>query len=1053
MIAALHKYVEQLRREHQTNIAGEHAYRPALKELLESVNTDNQLTAVNDPERTKVGAPDFILMRDKLPMAYVEAKDIGIQLDKVEDDEQMRRYKSAFHSLILTDYLEFRWYVGGEKKRTVQIGALVGGKLRFDETQYENAAALLRDFVREGLPTVESASELAGRMADMTGDIRVLIERSLPDSDQLKTLQAAFQATLIPDLTAAQFADMVAQTLAYGLFAARFNTAGAFTRKGVSEDIPRTNPFLRKLFAGLLQEMDTRVDWMIDTLVRVLNHVDTGIILRDFGRATRQQDPVLHFYETFLARYDPKLREQRGVYYTPEPVVGWIVRSVDGLLRSRFKRPDGLADKHALILDPAVGTATFLYAAIKHIYKTTFAGQEGAWRAYVSQSLLPRVFGFELLIAPYAVAHMKIGVMLKETGYTFNAHERLNIFLTNTLEEKILVEQPHMGFNQFIAEEANAAEAVKRDKPIMVVMGNPPYSGHSENNSAWIAKLIRDYYQIDGQPLGERNSKWLQDDYVKFIRFGEWRISQTGEGVLAFVTNHGYLDNPTFRGMRRHLLDTFSDIYILDLHGSSKRKERAPDGGKDENVFDIQQGVAIGVFIKKPPPEDATLRHPAPSGTEERRLATIHHADLWGSRADKYTALDATDLESTHWTSFTPQAPYYMFTPQNADLRAEYERGWMVTDIFPVNVLGFQTHRDHFAVSFDRATLIQRIDDLRNRTLSDEDIRRRYHLTDNRDWKLQTERTTIQNVEAWEQFATPVAYRPFDERYGYFHNTVMDYPRRELTQHVFQRDNYCLLASRQQASIGYRHCWVAVAPANDCVISTTSREANQVFPVYIYPKLNTKAAVPVYNEYPIGKDGRVPNLNPKFVRECEAKLGMTFVSDGRGDLITTFAPDDVFHYAYAVFHSPSYRARYANLLKIDFPRLPLTTDAVLFRVLCGLGARLVDLHLLRGIARRDLITRYPIDGDNVVGAKHPQYDAKTDRVWINKTQFVEGVDEAAWNFHIGGYQVLEKWLKDRRGRALSDDDLLHYQQIVVALTRTQALMDQIDETIPSFPLA
>ena len=401
----------------------------------------------------------------------------------------------------------------------------------------------------------------------------------------------AFQKTLLPGLDQAKFADMYAQTLAYGLFASRVNYSGDpvnFNLRGAAEDIPRTNPFLRDLFYHSRFDLGSRLTWMVESLVEVLRHSDMDSILAHFGRRTQQTDPVLHFYETFLSAYNPTLRETRGVYYTPEPVVKYIVRSVDHILKTRFDRPRGLADKDTLILDPALGTGTFLYFVIEQI-KERFEGQRGLWKGYVEEHLLPRIFGFELLMAPYTVAHMNLSLQLKDAGYDFKEGERLGIYLTNSLEEGVK-EKYESAFGGFIEEEANAAAEIKRDKPIMVVLGNPPYSGHSANKGEWIGKLVRDYYFVDGKPLGERNPKWLQDDYVKFIRFGQWRIEQTGEGVLAFITNHGYLDNPTFRGMRQQLLQTFSEIYILNLHGNSLKGEVTPEGNADENVFDIRTG-------------------------------------------------------------------------------------------------------------------------------------------------------------------------------------------------------------------------------------------------------------------------------------------------------------------------------------------------------------------------------------------------------------------------------------------------------------------------------
>ena len=625
----------------------------------------------------------------------------------------------------------------------------------------------------------------------------------------------AFRKVLIDSLTIEQFADMYAQTLAYGLFAARCNSNAAFTRQSAAGLLPKTNPFLRKLFHTIAgPDLDERIAWAVDQLTDLLARADRGSILADFGKRSRKEDPVVHFYETFLAAYDPKLRETRGVYYTPEPVVGYIVRSIDTILRRDFKLRDGLAhsgkitikrkapagkgyqavDTHRLqILDPAVGTGTFLYAVIAKI-REHFEGNAGAWPGYVAEHLLPRLFGFELLMAPYAVAHMKLGLELEESGYDFASEQRLGVFLTNSLEEAHELSNLPL-FAVWLSEESRAASNVKRDAPVMVVLGNPPYSGHSANKGPWISRLLRgwdsltqtatwSYFDVDGKPLGERNPKWLNDDYVKFIRFAQWRIEQTGHGVIGFVTNHGYLDNPTFRGMREKLLKTFDDIYIVDLHGNTKKKEVAPDGSKDENVFDIQQGVAIGLFVRRPRTHNNTAS------------TRVFHADIYGLRKDKYAILDAHDVATTSWTQLHPSSPDYYLSPTDDKLRTEYESSWKLTDAMPVNVLGFQTHRDSFAIAFDRAELMSRIHAMRDTTIDDADFADRYSLRDNRDWQLRRARHLLRNDSAWEDHAIEVAYRPFDIRWGYFSHVAMDYPRRELLDHVAKKHNLTLLVPR-----------------------------------------------------------------------------------------------------------------------------------------------------------------------------------------------------------------------------------------------------------------
>jgi predicted helicase len=557
-------------------------------------------------------------------------------------------------------------------------------------------------------------------------------------------------------------------------------------------------------------------------------------------------------------------------------------------------------------------------------------------------------------------------------------------------------------------------------KEFMVVLGNPPYSGASANKGKWARELVQRYYQVDGAPLGEKNPKWLQDDYVKFLAFGQWRIEQTGSGVLGFITNHSYLDNPTFRGMRQSLMNTFTDIYIFNLHGNSKKKEVSPDGGKDENVFDIQQGVTIGIFIKE-------IGKTSP--------ATIHYADLWGKREGKYLVLAETDISLTKWIELEPTSPYYLLVPQDTNLLPEYQNGWKVTDIFPVNVLGFQTHRDEFAIDFEEKEVRSRIINLRDSTYSDEELIDLYGLRDNNNWQLSIVRKQLKDDIKWEQYFTQCLYRPFDLRYCYFNKTIIDRPRRQLIHNVFQRNNLCILLPRQIAIDNWGHVGISNLVAESCAISTNTTEQNYIFPLYLYP---------AEGEMQLGGK-RQPNLNSEFIKAFSGKLGMKFIEDGKGNLLETFGPEDIFDYAYAIFHSPAYRSRYAEFLKIDFPRLPLTSDKVLFRSLVEKGGVLVSLHLMESPLLNNIITKYEVKGEHLV--EKVSYDEKTLRVSINKTQYFEGVPPAVWNFHIGGYQVCEKWLKDRKGRKLTIDDIAYYQKIVVALKETIRLMQEIDAAI------
>ncbi len=1054
-------YLKELEGALQQGDATEHTHRPALKALLELL--DSTINATNEPKRQACGAPDFIIMQGQVPVGFVEAKDIGVGLDAVERGEQLGRYLPALGNLILTDYLEFRWYVNGARVAVARL-ATVGlhGKLQPVAGGADEVTTLLQNFLRADTPTVADARELAGRMAQLAHLLREAVEKWLGvehADGKLHGLMAGFKESLLHDLTDAQFADMYAQTISYGLFAARinFNGPGKFTREGASYQLPKTNPFLRSLF-GMLAGPDLSDEpyvWIVDNLALLLDRSDIAACMEGFGRGTAQTDPVLHFYETFLAAYDPKMRELRGVYYTPEPVVSYIVRSVDQLLKSDFGLPQGLADSSStqvdgvdvhrvLILDPATGTGTFLRRVIEQIH-STFTGNKGMWNDYVGRHLLPRIFGFELLMAPYAIAHLKLALELQETGYDINAEEqRLNVFLTNTLEEaKDTAQQASLAYA--LTQEASKASKVKGQAPVMVVLGNPPYSGHSANTGKWIKDLLHgrdgrgkstgNYFMVDGQPLGERNPKWLNDDYVKFIRFAQWRIEQTGYGVLAFISNNGYLDNPTFRGMRQSLLQTFDDIYIIDLHGNSKKKEKTPEGGKDENVFDIQQGVAIGIFVKR------QGKNTAP--------AKLHKADLWGTRADKYKSLAELDVTNTEWTEIAPESPRFMFVTQDLALWNEYENFWKVTEIMPVNVLGFQTHRDDWAIDFEKKVILDRFNRLKRLDyLSMNQYLQEYNLKNNGIWNIEKAKQGVADIEI-SDYVTKVLYRPFDYRYCFYHPSAVDRTRKEIVDNVVDKKNLSINLVRQTKMTSWQHVLASYLPVP--AIGVEIKDGSTLFPLYLYPNSTTKKQVVLDNVIAETEaaytTGRRANLTPTFIKALTAKTGLAYVPDGVGDLATTWGPEDAFHYMYAVFHAPEYRTRYAAFLKMDFPRLPLTGDVALFRELCALGARLVDIHLQR--VQLEPHTGFPITGSGMV--EKVRYTApeggEAGRVWINDTQYITGVPADVWQFRIGGYQVCEKWLKDRKGRVLTYDDISHYMQVVAALAETITLMSKIDEVI------
>jgi len=1053
------QYLNQIQKNLQTGVAKELTHRSALEKLLETLQP--AISVVNEPKRIECGSPDLVILdpkADNMPLGYIEAKDIGLSLDNALKTEQLERYLAFSDNLILTDYLEFRWFVKHERQPKIIVRLATvdkSGHLQAKSASFLDFENLIDIFVQTQAITLKNPLDLAERMAKIAIPMRsaVLNAYQLEKTGPLHDQFDSFRTILVDSLTKEQFADMYAQTACYGLFAAKCSALEKpFSRIHAGHYVPKTNPFLRRLFNQIVGiDIDDRLVWAVEHLVAILNHTDIAAILKDFGKRTRQTDPVVHFYETFLKHYDPKMREMRGVYYTPEPVVSYIVRSVDGLLKQRFKLRDGLADNSRLesglhkvqILDPAVGTGTFLYAVFNHIF-AKFLKNKGMWSAYVAEHLLPRVHGFELLMAPYTVAHIKLGLQLQEMGYEFESDERLRIFLTNSLENAHETgSTPTLPFAEWLVLEGRAASEVKQDSPVMVIIGNPPYSGHSLNKGDWITHLLRgidnnldakmaNYFEVDGKPLNERNPKWLQDDYVKFIRFAQWRIESTGYGILGFITNHGYLDNPTFRGMRQALMQDFDEIYVLDLHGNSLKKEKAPDGSADQNVFDIQQGVAISFFVKY---------HKA-----SKKPAKVFHAELWGKREEKYAWLEKQDVKTTDWEALKPSSPFYLFIPQDMRLRSEYEHYWKVTEMMPVNSAGIVTARDNLTIHESRQTIMETIKDFVS--LEPETAREKYQLgEDAQDWKVHLAQEDIRNNEVDDSYVTPILYRPFDKRYTYYTGKTKGFicrPRHEVMQHILAGENVGLITRRQMLpSQPCTYFYTSNHLISDGVIRSDNRGSESLFPLYLYPTEKEE----FLNGNGKAKPKRKPNFAPKFIKDVETRLKLQFIEDGTGDFATTIGPEDIFHYMYAVFHSLTYRQRYAEFLKIDFPRLPLTRDKTLFQQFANLGEQLVAIHLMEADIESD--SGYPIEGDNRVD----KITYKNEKVYINKTQYFDNVTEAVWQFQIGGYQVCQKWLKDRKGRQLNYDDCNHYLYILAALEHTIQLMADIDVILPEFPLS
>ncbi|WP_417468263.1 type ISP restriction/modification enzyme [Leyella stercorea] len=997
----IEQYIKAINEQFRTGIAREHSYRPMLQQLL-----DEQLPSfvvTNEPARIDCGAPDFIISSKKTntPVFYIEAKDIDDRdLDgRKENKEQFSRYKKSLDHIIFTDYLDFHLYENGEWVKNVRLAEVHGDKICLCKESIDDFNALIGHIATTKPAAITSAKRLAEQMAAKARILSSTInnafrlaeenEDAYEANKQLQAQLDAFRLVLINDLTPEGFADIYAQTVAYGMFAARLHdhTPNDFSRQEAANLIPRTNPFLRNIFQQIAgYDLDERIAWIVDDLVNVFLATDVQKVMKNYARKGMHHDPMIHFYEDFLTAYNPALRKSKGVWYTPQSVVQFIVRAVDEILKCDFGLAEGLADhsksmhevvneqyskgerfKRKLtkptskiemhrvqILDPATGTGTFLAEVVNLIYDK-FQDMQGMWQGYVNEHLLPRLHGFELLMASYAVAHLKLDMLLEQTGFNHaDNKKRLKIYLTNSLEEC----HPDTGslWAQWLSDEASAANRIKRDCPVMVMIGNPPYSGESQNKGEWIMQLMEDYKKEPGGKTGlkERNPKWINDDYVKFIRLAQYYIERNKCGVIGFINPHGFLDNPTFRGMRWNLLNAFDKIYTINLHGNNKKKETCPDGSADENVFDIQQGVSINLFVK----------------TGEKKateLGKVYYYDLYGKREDKYAFLENTPFTEVEYKELNPIAPMYFFVPKDFELMEEYEKGVKINELFSLGSMGITTGRDKELVS-------------------------------------------MQPFKSENNL--PYCYRPFDVQWIDYDVERIARARENIMVHLKKQNTALCLIKINSSSDGLFKVLVSSCMTDKTILS--SKDNANVFPLYLYT-----------DEF--GKETKVANLNEDEWQKFNNAIGRT----------TT--PEELLAYIYAVLHSPRYRERYKEFLKIDFPRIPLPASESEFDRLAQIGQQLIDLHLMTDTQRWKCSTTFPEEGSQLIDL----LKWKDNKVWINEKQYFGNVPEIVWNFFIGGYQPAQKWLKDRKGRTMSFDDIKHYLHIVHALTETIKLMQKL----------
>lgn len=1012
-------YLGRLDEEIRCGDAREETFYPFLAALLETLAARlgrSQVRATVIPRKTEACLLDLqIRDREQGIVGYVEAKRPGADLDQMERSEQVERYRRTFPNLLLTDFYEVRLFRRGARVGVVRIDNPEGEK---------KLLALLGDFLAFRAPRTLKAAALASALASRARVLAARIAERLEreqgggEVSRLSGFYEAFRQYLLSGLDIRQFADLYAQTLAYGLLAARWEAGEGFDRRRAFEEVPLSSGILRDVFRYIaVGRVPPEVDWIVDDLVDLLRQSSLPEFDRRgeaYWQGKRGQDPVLHFYETFLRCYDPELRKRRGVFYTPLPLVSWIVRSVDHLLRHRLGRPSGLADSGVRLLDPAAGTMTFVVEACRLAAGTWHQERGGAAvPALVREHLLPHFFGFELMMAPYAIGHLQMSLFLASQGYRPGDEERVQLYLTDALHREE-TGQTTLPYVDALAHESREADRIKQDERICVLIGNPPWSGHSANPGTAYSRLLdgyrledgridEGYFRVDGEPLGERNPKWLRDDYVKFLRFAQWKVDQNGEGIVGFVTNHGWLDGATFRGMRRSLLRTFDEVYVLDLHGNRRRREGRPEARlndmADANVFGIEQGVAVVLLVKR-------------AGLPRR----VFRADLRGGRLHKLRWLASHTVETTLWTEVEPQVPSWMFVRGDARIEEEYRRGLPLPRIFGLSSAGLITGRDALATDVDAERLKQRVRDFRRAlTLREAGGDRGLGA-----WHLSPQQLRRAREDAvWEGRFTRFLFRPFDVRHLFAAEYVLERPREAVLRHLRGPGNLALIVPRQHKEES--GALVTDLPAGHKAVS--AHDVNYVFPLWLEPA----GALP---------GERTPNLTPEVLR----LLGELY-----GEVP---APEQVLGYVYAVLWAPAYRERHADLLRRDFPRIPFPEERQAFDRLAALGAELIDLHLLRDPRLGETPVHFQGDGDRplATGRQARIYQPAEKRVLLDgEDLWFDGIEIPVWDSRIGGYQVLDRWLAARAGRRLGMEEIGRFRQIVGALERTREVERRIGE--------
>ena len=1073
----IEKYISDVNEIYNSGVPTEHTYRVPLVNLLAQLlsgNKKNKVGVYNEGIRKDYGAPDIEFRRDDVTIAFIETKKIGdpdlLGQNSKQHKEQFDRYKNAVNLIAFTDYLVFYLYENGEQILSARIGReeSTGVVINDAQDQLENFLKIINKLGNAEPQPIRSAKLLAEVMAAKAKVIVSVLNTAMmlnntPEDEDLHSKLDAFQKFLVHDMSVEQFTDFYAQTIVYGLFVARIydKTPKTFSLQEAAELIPAINPFLKKIFKHLaLAELHKGIRWIVEDLVAIFRVTDMRRVMHNYGK-----DPLVHFYEDFLEAYNPKLREDFGVWYTPQEVVSFIVDAIDTILREKLNTEKGLADNSLVtykdktfhkvqILDPATGTGTFLATAAEKIY-ASYKGKEGCWPEDVVKDIIPRLNGFEYLMAPYTMAHLKVASALRLNDLQEDLPERLNIFLTNSLDKDYPEER--LDFAKFITDESNAASLIKRDTPVMVVMGNPPYNEKSANNGDWIMDLMNDYKQEPGlqrkktnkktkegtpvykNTLNEKNPKGLNNDYCKFIRLGQNFVENTEEGVLAYICGNTYLDTALFRGMRYELLKKFDEIYIINLHGSTKRNESTNEGGKDECVFNIQVGVSINIFIKRRDGDSNTL-------------ASVYYKDLYGPQREKLHYLATHRLGDIDFQELTPQAPLFTFRTRSNELREKYNAGFSVRELMTEDVKqGLTTGIDSLVIHYtkkDVETFAGKVD-----SVPFSEMAKMFHFANTE--ALNSKYLTLQkkindNHFKPSEHITEMTYRPFDNRWTIYGKETMDRPRPEIGKNVVNKRNVVLCLAKEGSTIGdneWSLAYISTLPTDKNVIP---RGGVYLFPLFVYDQMgdvHTNFSEAVISQIEERTGLRMLSAEEEFAL-IDPKAGCRVVYTDDED---TFLPLDLLDYIYAVLHSHRYRKTYHECLQDGFPTIPYPENADYFRRMAELGGQIRRLHQLIGITEQELITTYsisrPKDNNLCTLRRFEETGDGKGRVWINEQQYFDHVPVKAWKMVVAGYQPLDRWLKDRKDKKLSSEEVEHYQKMIVALQRQTSIMECIDNMI------